>query len=127
MPAYNFKPRFIEPIKAGTKTQTIRPVGRRRHARPGERIQLYTGMRTSVCKKILERDPICISVQSCVLDFRGRVRPVIVVDGRQLSFANMIEFAKRDGFDSLKEMGEMFCEIYGPLRDGMVVIRWGVV
>jgi hypothetical protein len=48
------------------------------------------------------------------------------VDEIELSRKEAVKFAKRDGFDSLKEMGEMFCEIYGPLRDGMVVIRWGV-
>ncbi len=51
MVAYSFKTRFAAPILAGTKRQTIR-ADRKRHARPGEEIQLYTGMRTKHCKLI---------------------------------------------------------------------------
>ncbi|MEJ0016825.1 MAG: ASCH domain-containing protein [Acetobacteraceae bacterium] len=45
MVAYSFKRDFAAPILAGIKRQTIR-ADRRRHARPGEVLQLYTGMRT---------------------------------------------------------------------------------
>ena len=44
--ALNFKQQFIPPILSGAKRQTIRAIGRRRHAIPGETLQLYTGMRT---------------------------------------------------------------------------------
>jgi hypothetical protein len=50
MVAYSFKPRFEMPIVTLRKTGTIRAHGRRRHARPGERLQLYTGMRTRSCR-----------------------------------------------------------------------------
>jgi hypothetical protein len=43
--AYSFRQQFRPPILAGTKRQTIR-ADRKRHARPGEQLQLYTGMRT---------------------------------------------------------------------------------
>jgi hypothetical protein len=43
MVAYSFNPIFVGPILAGTKRQTIR-AERKRHARPGEAMQLYTGM-----------------------------------------------------------------------------------
>ena len=48
MVAYSFKRRFREPILAGSKQQTIR-ADRKRHARRGEALQLYTGMRTTQC------------------------------------------------------------------------------
>lgn len=51
MVAYSFKAQFREPILAGTKRQTIR-ADRKRHARLGEALQLYTGMRTRQCKLI---------------------------------------------------------------------------
>jgi hypothetical protein len=47
MVAYSFAPQFIDTIRSGTKCQTIRPIGKRRHARTGEPVQLYTGMRTA--------------------------------------------------------------------------------
>lgn len=62
MVAYSFKQRFITPIELGLgilakgsveaepKTQTIRGEGKKRHARPGENVQLYYGQRTSQCR-----------------------------------------------------------------------------
>lgn len=61
MVAYSFKTRFLEAISMGGKTHTIRMpranpsvdrvfVGG--HARPGEKIQIYTGMRTKHCKLV---------------------------------------------------------------------------
>ncbi len=46
MVAYSFNPRFIEPIRQGLKTQTIRSYSEARQPRPGQLLQLYTGMRT---------------------------------------------------------------------------------
>lgn len=60
MVAYNFQSRFAGPIKRGEKSHTIRKNGKRRHARPGEPLQLYTGMRTKSCKKIIVKDPVCV-------------------------------------------------------------------
>lgn len=51
MVAYDFQQQFIEPIRTGTKAQTIR-ADRKRHARPGEELQLYTGMRRRGCQLI---------------------------------------------------------------------------
>lgn len=57
MVAYSYKARFVEPIRLGLepgpwipgmKRQTIR-ADRKRHARPGEEIQHYRGMRTRQC------------------------------------------------------------------------------
>lgn len=64
MVAYSFKRQFVAPIRIGLgkevfdaayrsdsvvlrpKRQTIRAIGKRRHARVGETLQLYTAMRT---------------------------------------------------------------------------------
>jgi hypothetical protein len=72
MVAYSFKDRFIVPISlglnipydvdhvvdvdAGPKRQTIRAIGLRRHARPGETLQLYHAqlMDTDRVAKILD-------------------------------------------------------------------------
>lgn len=98
MVAYSFQARFAAPILAGTKRQTIR-TDRRRHARPGEELQLYTGMRTRQCKLIgraicrdvrrvalqFDADPACDGVE-----IDGRFYP-----GRQ---AELDRFAVADGF-----------------------------
>jgi hypothetical protein len=126
MAAYNFKTRFIEPIRGGVKTQTIRPIGRRVHAKPGGRLQLYTGMRTAKCEKILATDPVCLEVLPVRLDFRRSLDPLIFVDQSELTRKQAEQFARADGFESLKEMGEIFTEIYGAVRDGMLVIKWGL-
>lgn len=54
MAAYNFQKRFATLIESGDKNHTIRRIGKRRHASPGEAIQLYTGMRTKFCRKLLD-------------------------------------------------------------------------
>lgn len=54
MVAYSFQAQFEDPILRRTKRQTLRAVGKRRHARPGETLQLYTGMRTRSCRLVLE-------------------------------------------------------------------------
>jgi hypothetical protein len=127
MAAYNFQERFVGPILSGTKTQTIRPVGKRRHAKPGERLQLYTGMRTASCRKILEEDPVCLQVQSVELNFLPTdvSNWLIAVDGQFLLREAFDEFASRDGFNSIEEMAETFRKLYDGARDDMLLITWG--
>jgi hypothetical protein len=64
MVAYSFQKQFVPAIISGKKRQTIRAFGKRRHAYVGEPIQLYVGMRTKQCAKIIP-DQIC--------NFRNRV------------------------------------------------------
>ncbi|MFC3227379.1 hypothetical protein ACFOGJ_09070 [Marinibaculum pumilum] len=54
MVAYSFQRQFVDPILSGRKQQTIRAprIGRSRHARPGEQLQLYVGMRTRHCRLV---------------------------------------------------------------------------
>lgn len=56
MSAYSFQERFIPFLLDGSKDHTVRKkrIGRSRHARPGETLQLYYGMRTKYCTKIGE-------------------------------------------------------------------------
>jgi uncharacterized protein YqfB (UPF0267 family) len=66
--AYSFQQRFAPPILSGTKQQTIR-ADRKRHARPGEEMQLYTGMRTKQCELICRTT--CISVVPITIEMLG--------------------------------------------------------
>lgn len=129
MVAYSFKRRFTEPIIAGAKRQTIR-AHRKRHARPGEALQLYTGMRTRQCRKILVVDPICESVAPVRLLFtRGNGELGIIVDGAELPLDKWEAFARADGFPTLLDMVVFWFANHG--RDGVdqidfngALIKW---
>lgn len=129
MVAYSFQERFIEPIRSGAKRQTIRAIGKRRHAVKDDRIQLYTGMRTAKCQKIVEPDPICTgnySVELHVFQFENAfVIRRIVLDGvEQIATPDRRLFATRDGFDSLEEMADFFGRSYGQGIFRGVLITW---
>jgi hypothetical protein len=124
MVAYSFQPRFIEPIRQGIKTQTIRAHGRRRHARPGELVQLYSGMRTAHCQRILPDVP-CLEVMPIEIAFAQGEIARIRVDG--LPCLNLDAFAIRDGFTDAVDMWAFWRdhhpEAMGPGFFG-VVIEW---
>lgn len=97
MVAYSFKAQFRPPILAGTKRHTVRN-DRKRHARPGEELQLYTGMRTRQC--LIIGRAICEDVRSISLWFdedpemEGIVTPGFGYPG------GLEGFAIADGFES---------------------------
>lgn len=71
MPAYSYKEQFIPFLLDETKDHTVRKerAGRSRHARPGETIYHYYGMRTKWCRKIGES--ICTWVQDITITEKG--------------------------------------------------------
>lgn len=127
MVAYSFQGQFVQRIQAKTKSQTIRAHGKRRHVRPGERIQLYTGMRTKACRKIIEPDPVCVAVLPILLDRNGGGYNRILINGEPLSRKGFDEFAREDGFESAKAMADFWMETHGAeskIFEG-VLILWG--
>jgi hypothetical protein len=100
MVAYSFKRFFSPQISVGIKRQTVR-ADRRRHARPGEQLQLYEGMRTRHCRKIINPDPLCSNVSPIVIetsDANDRFITSIEVGGIRFNSDDMEEFARADGF-----------------------------
>ncbi|QDH35823.1 ASCH domain-containing protein [Porphyrobacter sp. YT40] len=138
MVAYSFAPQFIEPIVTRAKRQTVR-AERRRHAREGEAIQLYTAMRTKQCRKLIEPDPICIGVQPITITIDAQAEQLITgitVGHVALSDVGIERFAERDGFGSLaqgfarRRMGEFWLKAHAELGARWVdfegvCIRWG--
>lgn len=132
MVAYSFKPSFAAMILAGTKRQTIRaPRGERgRHARVGDGLQLYTGMRTRACRKL--GDAACAELREVVLDFdQDRV---MLDDAIELvTGVELCAFAAADGFgdppNELSAWGYMrrWWGITHPGQDVFrgVLIGWG--
>ena len=120
MVAYNFQKQFAPLVERGEKTQTIRALRKTRHARVGERVQLYTGMRTKACRKLVEPDPVCVAVERVVID-----QFVVLVDGRALSKRAANDFAKADGFLDFPAMRDWFKRTHELPFEG-VLIKWKV-
>ena len=133
MVAYNFKPEFVDAIKAGTKSQTIRPIGKRRHVKPGERMQLFMNpYRKSMCKII--EDPVCVSVDLvhiCRNDFGAPwMRITSFADGCSTAMweDEMGDDALADGFPDVESFIAFFEDTYGLPFEGLpfegVLIKW---
>lgn len=103
MTAYSFKAQFADPILAGSKGGTIR-ADRRRHARPGEELQLYTGMRTKHCRLIARKTCIAIEPITLVFDPSWWVRLGTLENHRDLHGKELDRFAQFDGFVSWTQM-----------------------
>ena len=126
MVAYSFQRRFATPIKLGLKTQTIRGP-RNRHARPGELIQLYTGLRTKAAAKICS-DTRCVRVDPIILRFSPALgsAPVLLnaveIDGFKIT--DLDHFARLDGFKGRRDMSLFWVQQHGPMAEfhGVLII-----
>lgn len=112
MVAFNFTV-FVDQIKDGRKRQTIRKKAR---CKPGDKLQLYTGMRSSLCTKI--GDAICKSVSEIVIDV-----DYVAVDGFRLASGDVIDLAQRDGFSGPIAFKGFFLDKYDLPFHGHI-IRW---
>lgn len=145
MVAYSFKQRFVVPIEVGLgktptfdlpvwpapKLQTIRAhrKGKGRHARPGEVLQLYYAMRTSMCRLIGVAK--CVSVDAIRIEV-GSIKGCVGVtlDGVALRRKAIDAFAKQDGFDDVEQMRMFWMSNHpGVVESGFdgVVIRWAPI
>lgn len=134
MVAYGFKAAFVDDIKARRKRQTIR-LPRKRHARPGEPVQLYVGLRTRYCRKIIP-DPVCVGVDEVRIDLRDAQAPgvagsaTIEVNGIPLVGAALDDYARGDGFNGSRfvcpaeHMLRWWLYVHGRMLFDGVAIRW---
>lgn len=126
MVAYSFKKRFIVPIRANTKRQTIRAErrGRSRHARPGEPVQLYFGMRTKHVRLIAA--PLCEAVYPISIHLGDRI--VCANDGWIREEADLDAFAVCDGFRDFDDLTAFWRREHpGVLAFSGVLIRWAPI
>jgi len=117
MPAYNFKKQFADAVAAGRKRQTIRKP-RKRPTSPGDRLYLYTGMRTKGCRKLREVD--CDSVTPLELYFGLRA----FSNGVEMSGAEIVAMARADGFVNALDFFEFFGNQYGLPIENLEIITW---
>lgn len=119
MVAYSFQPMFVDPIRVGLgllddvvrrplptpKLHTVRAESRKRHARPGEEVQLFCQQRTRQC--FLIGRARCTKTPAIVIKF-----PLMLVGGpvgidevevegmpSLVTAAGLDAFAVSDGFD----------------------------
>jgi len=121
MVAYSFNRRFVGHIRSGAKTQTVR-AERKRHARQGEALQLYTGMRTSNCKLIGRAT--CAGVEPIRFDFDAQE---VTIGGNppMVELGDLDAFAQRDGFDDFRGLVEFWREHHSGVQQWEgVLIRW---
>jgi hypothetical protein len=131
MVALSFKGQFAAPIIAGTKRQTIR-AGRKRPPRAGERLQLYTGMRTKHCRKIIP-DPLCTEVRVICIEVDPAHPQIIAsIDFGDFKLRDDVieRFAVADGFAAIegcsarRAMGNFWMRHHGPGEFLGLLIRW---
>ena len=138
MVAIGFKV-YKDKILSGDKRQTIRPYSEKRYKSllKNRKLQLYWKLRTKDCEFLKEvelKDLFIIKLYSPtnIFDFHSSGYPVGHVfrwgDVRWyiMSPDNIIDLAKRDGFDSVPEMYKWFRNQYGKKVYDMnfMVIRW---
>jgi hypothetical protein len=100
-----FKKRFAEPIQIGTKVHTIRS-RRKIPAKIGEPLYMYTGLRTNKCElitnkeKLVSKQKVWVKITFWRNDFFHIKEVKVCIDGRQLSWAEVLLFVQYDGFDT---------------------------
>lgn len=115
MPAYNFRSEFAELVERREKRQTIRR-RRKRPTRVGDSLILFTGMRTSSCRRLAE--VICRRLRDILIVGPGQV----AVDGWPLSPEEIERLAKVDGFLSGYEFIDFFRRQHGLPFEGVIVM-----
>lgn len=120
MPILNFNKKFASKVKRGLKTQTIRRF-RKFPIKPGDKLYLYTGLRTKYAKKL--REAICIDTEIIRIDHDGiererRLRKSFFHEREALN-----RFAKSDGFKDWNEMLTWWLKVHGLPFEG-TLISW---
>lgn len=121
MSSLNFKPQFAVPVERREKRQTVRAKVNGHHV--GRAIQLYTGMRTKACRKLVAEDPVCISIDAVEI----RMGHITLAD-RELLPIERRDFAIADGFADVFAfyaffLGDDINEAVGKIFTGFL-IRW---
>lgn len=130
MVAYSFKSRFVAPIEARTKRQTIRAVGKKRHARRGDYLQIYTGDRFH--PRLVGRAKCEAAVPVLLAFGNATLRPFVQI-GEQGPNASLIikpadldAFATRDGFGDWQGLADFWAETHGDVAEWTgLLITWG--
>lgn len=114
MPALSFNARFAHLVISNKKVHTIR-AERKRPIREGDRLYLYTGMRTANCEHL--RNAVCTKVQ----DIWIHLHRAVVIDSKALLAHEIFELAARDGFVDPEEFFDFFVCVEKPTFKGQLI------
>lgn len=139
MVAYSFQPQFVHAIRCGLsplglggpmsvsgvrmKRQTIRAIGAKRHAMPGDALQLYCQQRGPSGFKI--GDAQCTRVRPIRLRF-GKTDTVTLDVASLMGKAPSLDgFARLDGFHSWEELRRFWAKHHPGVTDFRgLLIEW---
>ena len=115
---------FIDKSLSGEKRQTIRRASPKwENVKAGDKLTLYTGLRTKECRKLGEA--VVESITPIILS------PCSTSCGVYTALAvfwlnrwDLKDLAAADGFTSLDDFWDFFESHYGSARTDMVIIRW---
>lgn len=115
---------FIDKILAGEKRQTIRRASPKwQSVKVGDKLTLYTGLRTKQCRKLGEA--FVESITPIMIDTEcDNVAVETPLGDFNLDLPALNDLVARDGFDSNDEFFKFFCINYKVGRFKMFVIRW---
>ena len=115
---------FIDKILSGEKRQTIRRASPKwQNVKAGDKLTLYTGLRTKQCRKLGEA--VVESITPIMIDTEcDNVAVETPLGDFNLDLPALNDLVARDGVDSNDEFFKFFCLNYSVGRLKMVVIRW---
>ena len=113
MSALNFQKQFAALVQSGQKRQTIRAT-RKQPIKVGERLYLFTGMRTKACRNL--RTATCRKV--CGVELTANS---IKIDGVLMSRMEFDDFARDDGFEHYHQMRLWFEKNHGFPFTGQII------
>lgn len=116
----NFKPRFVEPIRAGTKAHTIR-ADRKIPIKVGDNLYLYCGARQPGCFRILDEPVPCTMVETIEFSLYRGPSVMTIVGGLWLEEDEVERLAVADGFPNFAEMMKFW---EGRLPFKGLIIHW---
>jgi hypothetical protein len=123
-----FKKRFEQPILNGTKVLTMR-FPRKHPAKIGERLHMYSGLRTPACKLIANHHKI-VSIQSVRLSIITEAtsgKEIIVfidVDGKRMLGYSFLKLITADGFNSSNEFIEYWLDGKEKITVNLNLYHW---
>ena len=114
---------FIDKILSGEKRQTIRRASPKwKNVKVGDKLTLYTGLRTKQCRKLGEA--VVESIGKVKL-YKAGLIGTITRDGEYWLTEDEVEqLARRDGFDDVYDFWNFFDAHYDTRPIEMKVIRW---
>lgn len=114
---------FIDKILSGEKRQTIRRASPKwKNVKVGDKLTLYTGLRTKECRKLGEA--VVKSISRIVLHERDSIGGITREGEFPLTYSEIDILARLDGFNSVDDFWDFFNAHYPEKPIEMKVIRW---